>query len=127
MTAIGSSVTLPFEAGKEVYLYSTGMSSPIERATISRVTKTQAIIDRGHYEQRFNRETGRIIGGSGATWGQRRLSRSTPALDKLWAEQQLRNAKAKLMHAASKEDAGAIREAYARWDALQTESETTNV
>lgn len=107
----------PFEVGEEVYmLHSYGGS--LSKETISRVTKTQAIISRFNGgEHRFNRETGRMVGEAAfSSW---RISRPTENLDQEWAKAKLRNARANLSRATGADNPVAIRKAYAEWDALQ--------
>lgn len=106
-------MTEQFNAGDEVYVYSTGLTG-IRKGVITRVTKTQAIIDRGRYEQRFNRVTGRQV-GSGDAWSIVCISKPTPALDELWHQDRVRSAARLLSEAAKTGDEGVTRKAYATW------------
>lgn len=115
---------MTFNEGDQVYIYSSGYLS-LSRGVITRVTKTQAIIDHGRYEQRFNRETGRMV--SGDSWTRTRIGHPTPVLDAAWRRAQIDAARLRLRVAAEKRDNdGAIREAFAEWDALSNEGTTTS-
>lgn len=109
-----------FNAGDPVYItnYSYGQ---ISKAVITRVTKTQAIIQRERYEQRFRRDDGFLVGG--ARFDHSRIKHPTPELDKEWHERKVRNARIALSKAAEKDDADAIREAYKKWDRLEAQGD----
>lgn len=109
-----------FNAGDAVYVHRYGYGR-ISKAIITRVTKTQAIIERERYDQRFNRGTGRLVGGG--NFDSTRISHPTPALDREWRQRKVRNARLLLARAAEKDDADAIRAAFEKWDRLEQEVE----
>lgn len=67
------------KAGDEVFIYRTGMGQKYEQAKVSRITKTQIIIDFGRYDKRFKRDTGKLVGGS--AWYSEYVTKPT---DELW-------------------------------------------
>lgn len=73
-----------FNTGDHVYVISGTWRDYIRKATISRVTKTQAIIEGTRTESRYNRETGREVGTSG--YNASRIELPTPSLDSQWRE-----------------------------------------
>jgi hypothetical protein len=105
-----------FNEGDEVYVYSSGYRA-LRKAVVVRVTKTQAVVESGRAEQRFNRETGRLIGGD--TWNMSRIDHPTPALDKQWLAERVDGARRHLAQVAAKSDAAEIRAAFERWDELE--------
>ncbi len=111
------SMAEPFNAGDPVYITNYGYGR-IEKAIISRVTKTQAIIQRERYEQRFRRDDGFSVGSG---FNRSRIERPTPKLDREWHQQKVRSAGLALAQAAGKDDADAIREAYKKWDRLEAD------
>lgn len=112
---------MTFNEGDQVYVYSSGRFT-LRKAVISRVTKTQAIIANDRYEEKFNRETGRMVGGG--AWDSTRIDYPTPGLDKQYLEQRKHRAASMLSEAARKGDAADIRAAYARWDRLEREEKS---
>lgn len=108
-----------FNKGDHVYIYSSGYQA-LSRGVIARVTKTQAIIQHERYEQKFNRETGRLIGGG--TWNSTSIAHPNDRLDREWREQQVRTARRLLSKAAETDDPNAIRAAYEKWDRLDKEN-----
>ena len=113
-------MTEQFNAGDVVYVIRYGYQQ-ISKGVITRVTKTQAIIQHERYEQRFNRETGWMIGGG--SFDTPKIAHPTPALDKEWHKKKIRNARLALVLAAKKDDADEIRAAFEKWDRLEVEHE----
>jgi len=108
----------PFKAGDKVYIDSL---HNISKATITRVTKTQAIIDHGNYEQRFKLDTGRMLGGNG--YDSTYIRHPDERLDREWRNRQADAARRTLAYHADRDDAAAIRAAFEKWDRLEKEVE----
>ena len=109
---------MTFNEGDKVYV-TTHARGSIRKATITRVTKTQAIIANERYEEKYNRETGRMIGSS--AWDTTYIKHPTPSLDKLHHTKRIENAKRALANVALEGSDDAIRSAYAAWDRLAGE------
>ena len=107
-----------FNVGDEVYI-SSGWGGQLQKGTITRVTKTQAIIQHERYEERFNRATGHAIGGSQLSG--RQIMHPSDRLDQKWHEMKVRAARIALSKAAEKDDAEAIHTAYRKWNRLTKE------
>lgn len=112
-----------FNGGDRVYIYSAGYGA-ISKGIISRVTKTQAIITHARYEQRFNRQTGRLVGGG--SFESTSISHPTERLDREWHAQKIRAARRELAEIArgnNGDDGSDLRAAFEKWDRLESETE----
>lgn len=109
---------MTFNEGDEVYVHDAGRYS-IRKEVVSRVTKTQAIISHERYEEKFNRKTGREIGGD--SWNATRIDHPTPGLDKQYRAKLINRATRVLSDAALKGTEDEIRAAFAHWDQLTKE------
>lgn len=107
-----------FEAGEQVYVTARGQVTA--RRTITRVTKTQAIIETKGGDARYNRETGREVGAAGP-WETGRIEHRSPSLDARWRAALYRRAAvnlARAANAAASEKDGAdekLQEAIVEW------------
>lgn len=104
---------MKFNEGDQVYINSSGYGA-MGRGVVSRVTATQAIVGEGPKERRFNRETGRLVGGS--TWDAARITHPTPSLDAEWRRLCASAAARHLSAVADKGNADEIRKAFAAWE-----------
>lgn len=102
-----------FNEGDQVYINSFGYGA-MSRGVVARVTATQAIVGEGARERRFNRETGRLVGGS--TWNTARIDHPTPSLDAEWRRVRSAAAARHLSAVAGKGDAVEIRKAFTAWE-----------
>ena len=102
-----------FNEGDEVYVSS---REALRRETITRVTKTQAVIEHERHVEKFNRETGRQIGGSDI--GASCLHHPNEHLDKKWRQARVDAARRVLAEYARRDEPEKIRAAFAKWDRL---------
>lgn len=108
-----------FNVGDQVYIYASGYRG-LAKGVISRVTKTQAIVANGRFEQKFNRQSGRLIGGR--QFDTPSISHRTDRLDAEWHQQKIRAARRELAEVArgnNGDDAHVLRAAFEKWDRLQ--------
>ena len=104
-----------FNEGDNVYVLRWGFGArTLDRARVERVTKTQAIITGG---AKFNRETGREVGGGGS-YSSRRIEHPKLELDSQWRREVADAARHRLAGTARHRDGDPekIRAAYAAWD-----------
>ena len=105
-----------FNEGDNVYVLRWGFGArTIHRARVERVTKPQAIITGG---AKFNRETGREVGGGGS-YSSRRIEHPTPQLHSQWRGELAEVARMRLVDVARRGTPGEIRAAYAAWDSAE--------
>lgn len=97
---------MTFNEGDQVYVIMSLWSDSIRKGVVSRVTKTQAIVGSGDNGIRFNRQSGRIIGGSG--YSTTRIEHHNPSLDALYKKRQGEALAAKLSAVALQVSRGEI-------------------
>lgn len=101
-----------FNEGDNVYVLRWGCGArTLDRARVERVTKTQAIITGG---AKFNRETGREVGGGGS-YSSQRIEHPTLQIDSQWRGELAEVARRRLVEVARRGATEETWEAYAAW------------
>lgn len=103
-----------FNAGDTVYvLFGRNVRA---KAEVTRVTKTQTILEYPNYVKRYDRTTGRLIGGG--RWETERIALPTPDLDEAWHEAHIDKARQALAEMARSGTDEQLRAAYRTWERL---------